>query len=51
MSNLDFQIFNKSGGNLFGPAANNTLWSGFGGNCQTHNDGDPVVLYDQLADR
>ena len=29
----------------------NTLWSGFGGACQTHNDGDPVVLYDQLADR
>ncbi|MGC2352433.1 MAG: hypothetical protein WA496_03460, partial [Candidatus Udaeobacter sp.] len=51
MSNLDFQIFNKTGGSLFGPAANNTLWSGFGGGCQTRNDGDPVVLYDQLADR
>ena len=51
ISNLDFQIFNKSGASLFGPAANNTLWSGFGGGCQTRNDGDPVVLYDQLADR
>src|SRR5437867_866233 len=51
MSNLHFQIFNKSGVSLFGPAANNTLWSGFGGGCQTRNDGDPVVLYDQLADR
>jgi dockerin type I repeat protein len=51
ISNLDFQIFNKSGTSLFGPAANNTLWSGFGGGCQTRNDGDPVVLYDQLADR
>ena len=48
---LDFQIFNKSGTSLYGPAANNTLWSGFGGGCQTRNDGDPVVLYDQLADR
>ena len=51
MSNLHFQIFNKSGTSLFGPAANNTLWSGFGGGCQTQNSGDPVVIYDQLADR
>jgi hypothetical protein len=51
MSNLDFQIYNKAGTSLFGPAANNTLWSGFGGGCQTRNDGDPVVLHDQLADR
>src|SRR5437764_3944639 len=51
MSNLHFQIFNKSGTSLFGPAANNTLWSGFGGPCQTQNAGDPVVLYDQLANR
>jgi hypothetical protein len=51
MSNLDFQIFDKTGTSVFGPAANNTLWSGFGGHCQTDNAGDPVVLYDQLADR
>src|SRR5213082_1518273 len=51
MSNLHFQIFDKIGNSLFGPAANNTLWSGFGGPCQTENAGDPVVLYDQLADR
>ena len=51
MSNLHFQIFNKTGTSLFGPAANNTLWSGFGGGCQTQNAGDPVVLYDKMADR
>jgi len=51
MSNLHFQVFSKTGTSLFGPAANNTLWSGFGGDCQTDNAGDPVVLYDQLADR
>src|SRR4029453_13726083 len=45
MANLHFQIFDKSGNSLFGPAANNTLWSGFGGDCQTDNAGDPVVLY------
>ncbi len=31
--------------------AGNTIWSGFGGYCQTTNHGDPIVLYDQLADR
>ena len=51
MCNLSFQIFNKSGTSLFGPAANNTLWAGFGGACQTENSGDPVVLYDRAADR
>jgi len=51
MDNVHFQVFNKSGTSLFGPAANNTLWSGFGGPCQTENAGDPVVLYDQVADR
>jgi hypothetical protein len=49
--NVRFQIWNKSGVSLYGPAAGNTLWSGFGGKCQTTNDGDPVVLYDHLANR
>jgi hypothetical protein len=49
--NLTFQVFDRSGNSLFGPAANNTLWAGFGGDCQTDNSGDPVVLYDREADR
>jgi hypothetical protein len=51
MSNLYFQVYDKAGTSLYGPAANNTLWSGFGGDCQTDNAGDPIVLYDQIADR
>ncbi len=51
IANSLFQIFTKGGTSVFGPAANNTLWAGFGGSCQTRNDGDPVVVYDQLADR
>jgi hypothetical protein len=51
MSNLSFAIYSKVGALLYGPAANNTLWSGFGGPCQTENAGDPVVLYDQWDDR
>src|SRR5262249_50957838 len=35
--NLTFQIFDRSGNSLFGPFANNTIWSGFGGACQTQN--------------
>jgi subtilisin-like proprotein convertase family protein len=49
--NVRFQIWNKSGASLYGPVLGNTLWSGFGGKCQTTNDGDPVTLYDHLADR
>ena len=49
--NTDFAVFDKSGAPLYGPVPINTLWSGFGGGCQTNNDGDPVVLYDPIADR
>ncbi len=50
--NSSFAVFNKSTGALIaGPTAGNSLWSGFGGGCQTNNDGDPVVLYDKLANR
>lgn len=51
MSNLYFAIYDKAGTLLYGPAANNTLWQGFGGDCETDNAGSPIVLYDQLADR
>src|SRR5437879_2320244 len=46
--NTDFAIFNKDasrgtvGTVRYGPVAINTLWSGFGGLCQTDNDGDPT---------
>jgi hypothetical protein len=47
-----FAVFSKStGAPLFGPVPGNTLWSGFGGGCETNNDGDPIVQYDRAADR
>jgi hypothetical protein len=49
--NTAFAVFNKSGGLVWGPFNGNTLWSGFGGGCQTNNDGDPIVQYDKVADR
>ena len=29
----------------------NTIWNGFGGRCASDNSGDPIVLYDELANR
>lgn len=33
------------------PKNGNTVWQGFGGRCESDNDGDPLVQYDQQADR
>jgi Calx-beta domain len=49
--NLSFAVFSKTGALLYGPAAGNTLWSGFGGPCESDNQGDPIVLYDKQAGR
>lgn len=50
--NSSFAVFDKSSGTLlFGPAAGNSLWAGFGGGCQTNNDGDPIAQYDKAANR
>jgi len=49
--NIVFAVYDKTGNLLYGPAAGNTLWTGFGGVCETNNQGDPVVLYDWQADR
>jgi len=51
MVNLSFAVFNRSGSLLYGPVDTSTLWQGFGGACQTSNDGDGIVLYDHQADR
>jgi hypothetical protein len=49
--NESFAIFNKSGTPVYGPVRTNTVWSGFGGGCQSNDDGDATVEYDRLADR
>ncbi|OYT14005.1 MAG: hypothetical protein B6I19_02120, partial [Bacteroidetes bacterium 4572_114] len=51
MVNLAFAIYDKSGNLLYGPADNSTLWNGFVGSWTGTNDGDPIVLYDEYADR
>jgi hypothetical protein len=51
MVNSEFAIYDKKGLLLFGPSPINSLWKGFGGPCETDNDGDPLVRYDSLAKR
>jgi hypothetical protein len=49
--NTAFGVYDKTTGAIASgfPKAINTLWTGFGGGCQTNNDGDPTVAYDQQA--
>jgi hypothetical protein len=49
--NTDFVIYSKTGQVLRGATPINQLWANTDGECKTHNDGDPVTLYDQLAKR
>jgi hypothetical protein len=55
--NTRYQVWALNRGNntvtsLLGPTNINTLWTGFaGGNCASRNDGDPIVLFDKLAQR
>ncbi len=49
--NCMLKIFNKSGVSLYGPVPTSTLWNGFSGAWDGHNDGDGIVLYDENADR
>jgi len=56
--NSSLAIFSKkgkkyktSGEILYGSVPTNTIFKGFGGTCETRNNGDAVVRYDQVADR
>jgi len=47
--NTTYAIYSKTGTLLAGPNAMNTLFGNVTG--ATYNDGDPVILYDEMADR
>jgi hypothetical protein len=50
--NVGLAVFDKATKTaVYGPVPTNTLWSGFGDQCETSNDGDAVVVYDKAADR
>jgi hypothetical protein len=43
--------YDTTGKVLYGSVATNNVFRGFGGTCESTNNGDAVVRYDQLADR
>ena len=51
MINLLTTIFDKSGGIVMAPVASAIFWDGIGGNCEAYNQGDPIVLYDDIENR
>ena len=51
MVNSDFAVYSKTGAVVRHATPINELWTSAGGECANHNDGDPVVVYDQYAGR
>jgi hypothetical protein len=51
MINLVFAVYSKTGTLLLGPVDTGTLWANFAVPDCTDPSGDPIVLYDQFADR
>jgi len=52
MVNSSVAVYDKTGAQLMAPTPINGLWSVTpNSECFTHNNGDPIVIYDQLADR
>ena len=50
--NDGYQVFDKVTGNsVLGPASIRSVWASFGGVCETGGNGDPVMLYDKMANR
>ena len=54
--NGGIEVWSKTGTVVAASKLVNSLWTGYvgtnaGNRCATDNDGDPVVVYDQLADR
>ena len=45
------EIFDRNGNTLMGPFAGNLYFQGLGGDCEADNNGDPITLYDEVADR
>jgi hypothetical protein len=51
--NVQLGVFDKATGALLPgfPKPTSAIWTGFGGACEAHNDGDGIVRYDRQAGR
>ena len=52
VTNWDYAVYDKATGKvLLGPVDIDTIFSGFGGRCENTNPGDPVGIWDAIANR
>ena len=52
ITNFDYAVYDKTDGHqILAPTRIHIIWSGFGGQCGTEDGGDPIVLWDKLAQR
>ncbi|MGH9498382.1 MAG: hypothetical protein ACRD3L_04515 [Terriglobales bacterium] len=52
ITNFDYAVYAKSDGHqVLAPTRIHVIWQGFGGQCGTEDGGDPIVLWDKLAQR
>jgi len=52
ITNFDYAVYDKTTGNtILAPTRINSIFRGFGGQCETNNGGDPIVLFDKMAQR
>ena len=49
--NTIWAVYDKTGTLLLGPLPGNSFFQGFGGVCETTDDGDPIIKYDREANR
>jgi hypothetical protein len=49
--NTAYAIYSKTGATIIAATNTNSLWSGFGGFCQSDNAGDATVSFDRIANR
>ena len=52
ITNFDYAVYDKSTGKVvLNPTDTDTIFQGFGGRCENTSPGDPVVVFDKIANR
>ncbi len=51
ITNFDYSVYDKSGNQLLAPTRIHTIFQGFGGQCASDDGGDPIALWDKVAQR
>jgi hypothetical protein len=52
ITNFDYAVYDKSSGKIvLNPTDTDTIFQGFGGRCENTSPGDPVVVFDKIANR